>query len=119
MISLAGQSTAPALVCGLPLPVRSPPAPEEIRGCGDDDHQDRRPDERREDFDYPLSSAERPPQAAQARVPDAVAEEPRAQRHTLQAGRHGDQGADAGDQVSDQDRLSSVTLEYRARPFDI
>src|SRR5829696_3430395 len=50
---------------------------------------------------------------------DRVAEEPPAQRHALEAGGHRDQGADAGDQVSDQDRLSSVTLEYRTRPFEV
>src|SRR5918993_793880 len=72
----------------------------------------------------PPPPAESPPQADQTTVPDAtsqdgVAEEPPAQRHALEAGRHRDQGADAGDQVSDQDRLSPVTLEYRTRPLEV
>src|SRR5215218_7769433 len=108
----------------LHLPVRLPPAPEEPDRYGDENYQDRRPDERREDFNYPPPAAESPPQADQTRVPDAasedrVAKEPPAQRHALEAGGHRDQGADAGDQVSDQDRFSPVTLEYRTRPFEV
>src|SRR5215216_6098666 len=108
----------------LHLPVRLPPAPEEPDRCGDENNEARRPDERREDFYYPPPAAESPPQADQTRVPDAasedrVAKKPPAHRHALQAGGHRDQGADTGDQVSDQDRFSPVTLEYRTRPFEV
>src|SRR5918998_303765 len=109
---------------GLRLPVCVPPAPEEPDGSGDENNEGRNPDERSEDLYYSPPAAERPPKADQTTVPDAasqdrVAEEPPAQWHALQAGGHRDQGADAGDQVSDQDRLSPVTLEYRTRPFEV
>src|SRR5215208_4555979 len=121
---LGGEPAMTSRAHALRLPVRLPPAPEEPDRCGDKNYQDRRPDERREDFNYPPPAAESPPQADQTRVPDAasedrVAKEPPAQRHALEAGGHRDQGADAGDQVSDQDRFSPVTLEYRTRPFEV
>src|ERR687893_691578 len=106
MISQAGPSTDLPLAHGLRLPVCLPPAQEDPDGCGAENYQDQKPDERREDFYYPPPTAESPPQADQTRVPDAtsedrVAEEAPAQGHALEAGRHRDQGADAGDQVSD------------------
>src|SRR5215210_2349623 len=108
----------------LGLPLCLSPAPEEPEDCHDEDGQDRKPDERREDFYYPPPAAESPPKADQTAVPDAasedrVAEEPPAQGHALEAGRDRDQGADAGDQVSDQDRLSPVTLEHSTRPVEV
>src|SRR5215213_9893549 len=124
MTARAGPTTDLPLAHGLRLPLCLPPTPAEPDGCGDETYQDRRSDERREDFYYPPPTAENPPQADQTRVPDAtsearVAEEPPAQRHALEAGGHRDQGADAGDQVSDQDRLSPVPVEYRTRPFEV
>src|SRR5215208_1851141 len=124
MTSRASPTTDLPLAHELRLPLCLPPTPAEPDGSGAENYQDRRPDERREDFYYPPPTAENPPQADQTRVPDAtsedrVAEESSAQRHALEAGGHRDQGADAGDQVSDQDRLSPVPVEYRTRPFEV
>src|SRR5687768_9358239 len=103
MTSQAAPMTDLPPAYGLRLPVCLPPAPEQPDGSGDEKNQNRKPDERCEDFYYPPPAAESPAQADQTTVPDAtsqdgVAEEPPAQRHALQAGRHRDQGADAGDQ---------------------
>jgi len=123
MTSQAGPDTE-LLDYLLLLPVRLPPAPEEPECCSDEDRQDRKPDERREDFYDPPSASERPPQADQTAVPDAasedrVAEETPAQGHAIEAGGDRDQGAYARDQVSDQDRHPPVALEYPARSFEV